>query len=113
MNRKKSKAFVPSTSATSPAPIAVAVIVAEPEALARELGREAAAQVGVLGPVRGEQLLVGQATGALGFLLQKALLLKEAVGLWVQVVALLAAPRRSAAGAASRVASWHLRRRAA
>ena len=55
MNRKKSKAFVPSTSATSPAPIAVAVIVAEPEALARELGREAAAQVGVLGPVLLEQ----------------------------------------------------------
>ena len=109
MNRKKSKAFVPTTSA----PPAVAVIVAEPEALARELGREAAAQVGVLGPVLREQLLVGQATGALGFLLQQALLLKEAVGLRVQVVALLAAPRRSAAGAASRVASWHLRRRAA
>ena len=109
MNRKKSKAFVPTTSA----PPAVAVIVAEPEALARELGREAAAQVGVLGPVLPEQLLVGQATGALGFLLQQTLLLKEAVGLWVQVVALLAAPRRSAAGAASRVASWHLRRRAA
>ena len=77
MNRKKSKAFVPTTSA----PPAVAVIVAEPEALARELGREAAAQVGVLGPVLHEQLLVGQATGALGFLLQQALLLKEAVGL--------------------------------
>ena len=112
MNRKKSKAFVPTTSA----PPAVAVIVAEPEALARELGREAAAQVGVLGPlgpVLHEHLLVGQAAGALGFLLQQALLLKEAVGLWVQVIALLAAPRRSAAGAASWVASWHLRRRAA
>ena len=110
MNRKKSKAFVPTTSL---APPAVAVIVAEPEALARELGREAAAQVGVLGPVLREQLLVGQAAGALGFLLQQALLLKEAVGLWVQVVALLAAPRRSAAGAASRAAGGHLRRRAA
>ena len=109
MNRKKSKAFVPTTSA----PPAVAVIVAEPEALARELGREAAAQVGVLGPVLREQLLVGQAAGALGFLLQQALLLKEAVGLRVQVVALLAAPRLSAAGAASRVAGGHLRRRAA
>ena len=90
--------------------------MAEPEALARELGREAAAQVGVLGPlgpVLREQLLVGQATGALGFLLQKALLLKEAVGLRIQVVALLAAPRRSAAGAASRVVGGHLRRRAA
>ena len=54
MNRKKSKAFVPTTSL---APPAVAVIVAEPEALARELGREAAAQVGVLGPVLHEQLL--------------------------------------------------------
>ena len=74
--------------------------MAEPEALARELGREAAAQVGVLGPVLHEQLLVRQATGALGFLLQQTLLLKEAVGLRV-LVALLAAPRRSAAGAAS------------
>ena len=67
MNRKKSKAFVPSTSATSPAPIAVAVIVAEPEALARELGREAAAQVGVLGPVATSSCSLARRPALLGF----------------------------------------------